>query len=425
MPHRLYGQQLDLFHFEEHSPGMAFWHPKGWKLFTLIQNYIREMHETHGYQEVRTPTLLSTELWRTSGHLYKFNQNMFFSGDMDIVWNGVAESELDPGQLYDDYLANHPDMNRSIDVVHPTYALKPMSCPAHIEIYRHKKRSYRELPQRLFEFGVVHRNESSGSLHGLMRIRQFTQDDVHIFCREDQMLDETKNYIELLKKIYAKFGFTDIVVKLSTRPDERFGDDTLWDKAEKALSDACDELGIKYELQPGEGAFYGPKLEFTLFDSNKRPWQCGTIQCDFILPEKFELTYVNREGNEKERPVILHHAVLGSIERWIGILLENNDGKLPAWLSPIEVALLPVSEKVGVYADVVHNMLKNKGIRVILDDSSDTLPNRVRIHSEQKIPYIAVVGEKEVKENKIAVRVLGDNKSQTMDLHLFMSMLRD
>jgi threonyl-tRNA synthetase len=283
MTHRILMQQLDLAHIEDHSPGMVFWHPKGWKIYTLIQDYIREIHEEHGYLEVRTPILMNKSLWETSGHWEKFKENMF-----------------------------------TVDDGEKTHALKPMSCPNHIELYDHTNRSYRELPIRYFEFGVVHRNEPSGSMHGLMRVRQFMQDDCHIICRESQILQETINYIKMVQQIYKHFGFNHFTIKLSTRPKNHFGSSELWDKSEKALADACDALELQYEIQPFESAFYGPKLEMTLVDSHGKNWQCGTIQCDYLLPskERFNLKYTNEDG-QPEQPVILHHAVLGSFERWI------------------------------------------------------------------------------------------------------------
>lgn len=388
MVHRSLGQQMDLFHIEEHTPGMIFWHPKGWKLFTTIQNFMRDIHEEHGYHEVRTPMMLNRSLWETSGHWEKFRENMFAVGD-----DGEGR----------------------------VYAVKPMSCPAHIELYDHTNRSYRELPLRYFEFGVVHRNETSGSMHGLMRVRQFTQDDAHIFCRESQILEETKNYIEMLNRVYKYFGFDQIVVKLSTRPDNHFGTSELWDKAENALADACKALGIEYEIQPGEGAFYGPKLEFTLFDKHGRPWQCGTIQCDFLLPskERFALSFTNENG-EKEQPVILHHAVLGSLERWIGILLEQTEGHLPAWLAPVQAVIVQVSEKSSEYAKLVLSRLKSQGVRVVLDDSNDTISSKVAIHSAAKVPFILVVGEKEAADETVAVRTLGSRKPEIMNVFDFV-----
>ena len=384
MVHRALGQQLDLFHIEEHSSGMVFWHPKGWKLYSVVQNYMKKVHEDHGYLEVRTPILMSKSLWETSGHWEKFKDNMF-----------VVQEETDGGIK--------------------EMAIKPMSCPNHIELYDYTNRSYRELPLRYFEFGMVHRNESSGSMHGLMRVRQFTQDDAHIFCRESQILNETKNYIEMLQNVYKHFGFDNIVVKLSTRPDNHFGSSDVWDKAENALSDACKSLDIEYEIQPGEGAFYGPKLEFTMFDKHNRPWQCGTIQCDFLLPskERFNLSFTNEEGND-EQPVILHHAVLGSLERWIGILLEQTEGVFPLWLAPVQVVICSLSEKSADYATEIYNDYKRLGIRVELDINNDTISSKVAIHSTAKVPYIVVVGEREANNATISVRKLGEKKSEVI-----------
>jgi threonyl-tRNA synthetase len=387
MVHRDLIQQLNLAHIAEHSPGMVFWHPKGWKIYTLIQNYIRDMHEQHGYLEVSTPILMNKSLWETSGHWEKFKENMFTVNDGEKV-----------------------------------HAIKPMSCPNHIELYDHTNRSYRELPIRYFEFGIVHRNEASGAMHGLMRVRKFTQDDCHIICRESQILQETKNYVEMLQTVYHHFGFDKFIIKLSTRPDNHFGNSETWDKAEKALADACISLGLQYEIQPKEAAFYGPKLEFTLFDKHNRPWQCGTIQCDYLLPsaERFNLKYTNEEG-QPEQPVILHHAVLGSFERWIGILLEQTEGNLPVWLAPIQVAVVQVSEKSSSYASGVFDALKKAKMRVILDDSNDTISSKVAIHSTAKIPYIIVVGEKEAHDGTIAVRKLGERKPIIMSINDFLS----
>lgn len=379
--HRTLGQQLDLFHFEEHTSGMVFWHPNGWKIFRTIQSYMRDVHENHGYHEVRTPMLLNKSLWETSGHWEKFHENMFTVKEED-------------GR---------------------EYALKPMSCPAHIELYDLVLRSYRELPIRYFEFGVVHRNESSGSMHGLMRVRQFTQDDAHIFCLESQILEETKNYIEMVREVYSKFGFEKFDVKLSTRPEKRMGDEKLWDKAEESLSSACAELNIPFDLQPGEGAFYGPKLEFVLYDNIDRAWQCGTIQVDFQLPVRFDLSFVGVDGNKTDRPVILHHAVLGSLERWVGVLLEQTCGVLPPWLSPIQAVVVPISEKSDEYAKEVHSLI-NGNRRIILDQMENILSAKIGHYSSLKIPYILVVGEKEAKNRTVSVRTLGNNKSETWDL---------
>ncbi len=382
-------QQLNLAHIEEHSPGMIFWHPNGWKIYTLIQDYIREIHEEHGYLEVSTPILLSKTLWETSGHWEKFKEQMFIVEDGD-----------------------------------KTHAIKPMSCPGAIQLYQHTNRSYRELPIRYFEFGVVHRNEPSGSMHGLMRVRKFTQDDCHIMVRESQILQETKNYVEMLQKVYHKFGFDNFIIKLSTRPKNHFGSSEMWDKSEKALADACDALGLPYEIQPEDASFYGPKLEFTLFDKHDRPWQCGTIQCDYLLPskERFNLKYTNEDG-QPEQPVILHHAVLGSFERWIGILLEQTEGNLPLWLAPIQVAIVQVSEKSEKYANDVFNVVKQNKVRVILDNTNDTISSKVAIHSTAKIPFIVVVGEKEAENGTVAVRKLGERKPTIMTIVEFLAEL--
>jgi len=393
MVHRELGQQLDLYHIEEHSAGMIYWHPKGTKIFNAIQNYMRQVHEDHNYNEVRTPILVSKSLWETSGHWQKFKENMFLV---------KVEDEATIKEM----------------------ALKAMSCPNHIELFDHTNRSYRELPMRYFEFGMVHRNESSGSMHGLMRVRNFTQDDCHIICRESQILEETKNYIEMLKKVYLHFGFDKFIVKLSTRPDNHFGSSEMWDKSESALANACDSVGLSYEIQPNEAAFYGPKLEFTLFDNHGRPWQCGTIQLDYLLPskERFNMKYTNEEGKD-EQPVILHHAVLGSIERFIGILLENTEGQLPLWLAPTQIAVVQVSEKSNEYANMIYKQIQNNKLRVILDDSNDTLSSKIALHSSVKIPYIIVVGERDAIANTIAVRKFGDKKPTVMTLTDFLNSL--
>ena len=325
--HRALIQQLDLAHIEDHSSGMVFWHPNGTKIYNIIQSYIREIHNKYGYLEIRTPIMLDKSLFELSGHIEKFSENMFFVKDEE-----------------------------------KTFVLKPMSCPAHIEIYRNTIRSYKELPLRYYEFGMVHRNESSGSYHGLMRVKQFIQDDSHIFSTESQILNETKNYIDMVREIYSKFGFESFEVKLSTRPQNYMGEESLWDKAEESLAEACKKSNVKYEISPGNGAFYGPKLEMTLFDQHSRPWQCGTIQVDFQLPIRFGLSYVSETGSKTDRPVILHHAVLGSLERWIGIILENTCGNLPLWLAPLQTVVVQVSDKSSDYAHKVNNILLNASL---------------------------------------------------------------
>ena len=380
-------QQMDIAHIEEHSPGMIFWHPNGTKIYNVIQSYIREVHEEHDYLEVKTPILLNKSLFETSGHWEKFRENLFTVVDEDR-----------------------------------TDVLKAMSCPGQIEIYDVALRSYRELPLRLFEFGNVFRNEASGATHGLLRVRNFVQDDSHIIARESQILQETKNYMEMVSQVYKHFGFNSFEVKLSTRPEKRFGDDAIWDKAELALSSACDELGIAYEIQPGEGAFYGPKLEIVLTDLHDRKWQMGTIQADFVLPIRFDLSYINEEG-KPERPVILHHAVLGSLERWIGIILEHTEGRLPLWLSPVQVVVTPISEKSSTYAEKVFQYLKKNRIRCSLDVSGQPLANKIAIHSAAKIPLIAVVGEREAEANTISVRRIGEKKSTVYHLAEFVEVI--
>lgn len=384
--HRTLMQQMDLAHIEEHSPGMVYWHPNGTKIYNLIQSYIREVHEEHGYLEVRTPALINKSLFETSGHWEKFRENLFTVIDDEKI-----------------------------------HVLRAMSCPNHVQLYSLVNRSYRDLPLRYFEFGSVYRNEPSGSMHGITRVRNFFQDDSHDMCRESQILQEVKNYMGMVSQVYTHFGFDTFDVKLSTRPEKRFGTDETWDKAENALSSACDELGIKYEIQPGEGAFYGPKLEIVLTDSHGRKWQMGTIQVDYVLTERFNLTYINEEG-KPERPILLHHAVLGSIERWIGILLEHHS-KFPIWLSPVQVVITPISEKSLHYSETVYKYLKQNRIRCVHDVSNQPISNKIAVHSAAKVPLIAVVGEREADANTISVRKIGEKKSTVYRLAEFVDVI--
>jgi len=369
--HRKLGRQLDLFHLQDEAPGMVFWHPKGWTIWQEVEQYLRHVLGDNGYCEVKTPMIMDRSLWERSGHWQNYAEHMF-----------TTASE-----------------NRD-------YAIKPMNCPGHIQIFNQGLRSYRDLPLRLAEFGSCHRNEPSGALHGIMRVRAFVQDDAHIFCTEAQILPETAAFIDLLQQIYADFGFTEILVKLSTRPDKRIGSDEVWDKAEAALADALAAKGLVYDLQPGEGAFYGPKIEFSLKDCLGRVWQCGTLQLDFALPQRLDAHYVG-EDNERHIPVMLHRAILGSLERFIGILIEHYAGAMPLWLSPIQAVVLNISEKQGEYAEQVVATLRSAGLRVEADLRNEKITYKIREHSLSKLPYQIVVGDKEVAANLVAVRTRG------------------
>jgi threonyl-tRNA synthetase len=366
--HRKLAKQLDLFHMQDTMPGMVFWHPKGWTLWQEVEQYMRAKFREHDYQEVRTPTIMDKTLWEKSGHWENYRDNMF-----------TTSSE-----------------NRD-------YAVKPMNCPAHVQIYNHGLHSYRDLPLRLAEFGSCHRNESSGSLHGLMRVRGFTQDDAHIFCTEAQVQTEVSGFIVMLNEVYRDFGFNEVIVKLSTRPEKRVGSDETWDKAEAGLAAALQQNALAYEIQPGEGAFYGPKVEFTLKDSLDRLWQCGTIQLDFNLPIRLGAEFVD-EDNTRRPPVMLHRAILGSMERFIGILIEHHAGAFPLWLSPVQFVLMNISEAQEEYAREVGQILRNAGMRVQLDLRNEKITYKIREHSLQKLPYQLIVGDKEVAGRLIAVR---------------------
>ena len=366
--HRKLGKQLDLFHMQDEAPGMVFWHPKGWSIWQEIEHYMRKMFLDYGYQEVKTPTVMDKTLWEKSGHWQNYRDNMF-----------TTSSE-----------------NRD-------YAVKPMNCPGHIQIFNHALHSYRDLPLRLAEFGSCHRNEPSGSLHGLMRVRGFTQDDAHIFCTEEQIKDEVAKFIIMLFKAYQDFGFKDVLVKLSTRPEKRVGSDETWDKAESALKAALVENKLEFDLQPGEGAFYGPKIEFTLKDSLGRLWQCGTIQLDFNLPERLGAEYVT-EDNSRKHPVMLHRAIVGSMERFIGILIEHYSGAMPLWLAPTQAVILNIADAHASYASKVMDELKKNHIRCDSDLRNEKITYKIREHSLQKIPYLLIVGEKEMEAGQVAVR---------------------
>ncbi len=370
--HRKLGKVLDLFHFQDEAPGLIFWHPKGWTVWQQVEQYMRRVYQDNGYQEVKAPQILDRTLWEKSGHWDNYKDNMF-----------TTDSE-----------------NRH-------YALKPMNCPGHVQIFRSNLHSYRELPLRYGEFGQCHRNEPSGSLHGMMRVRGFTQDDGHIFCTEDQILDECVAFTALLQKVYRDFGFDEVIYKVATRPEKRVGSDDLWDKAEKALITSLERSGCHYEISPGEGAFYGPKIEYTLKDAIGRAWQCGTIQVDFSMPVRLEAEYA-AEDNSRKVPVMLHRAILGSLERFIGMLIENHAGALPVWLAPSQVSILNISEGQIEYAQKLEQNLKKQGFRVHTDLRNEKITYKIREHSMQKIPYIVVVGDKERDANTVAVRARGN-----------------
>lgn len=385
--HRRLGRELDLFHLQDEAPGMVFWHAKGWALWQVIEQFMRRVYQDNGYEEVKAPQLLDRSLWERSGHWAKYRDNMF-----------TTESE-----------------NRY-------YALKPMNCPGHIQIFNSKLRSYRDLPLHIGEFGQCHRNESSGSLHGLMRVRGFTQDDGHIFCTEDQILAECEAFTALVQKVYKTFGFTDIAYKVATRPAMRIGEDAVWDKAEHALMASLDALGIKYEVLVGEGAFYGPKIEYHLKDCLGRSWQCGTVQVDFQMPGRLGAEYV-AEDNSRKIPVMLHRAILGSLERWIGMLIEEFAGAFPVWLAPIQCAVTSITDNQGAYAKDVAAKLHAAGLRVQTDLRSEKINYKIRELSLQKLPYILVVGEKEAQTGTVSVRARGGENLGVMSLDAFIERI--
>ncbi len=387
--HRKLGKELDLFHFQDDAPGSVFWHSKGWTLYRVIQDYMRKKLEKSGYEEVNTPQLVDSSLWKISGHWDKFREQMF-----------VSESE------------------------EKVLAIKPMNCPCHVQIFRQGLKSYKELPIRMAEFGSCHRNEPSGALHGLMRARAFTQDDAHIFCTKEQITSETINFCKLLMDVYKDFGFDNVIIKFSDRPENRAGSDTVWDQAERALIQAIESAGYDYELNPGDGAFYGPKLEFVLRDAIGRDWQCGTLQVDFVLPERLDANYVGEDGN-KHLPVMLHRAVLGSFERFIGILIENYAGKLPCWLSPIQVAIATINDKCIGFAYDLEKKLEISNIRSKLDLRNEKLNYKIRELSLQKIPFIAVVGEKEIEQQCVMLRELGSNNQVLLKTEEFIKKLKN
>lgn len=385
--HRRLGRELDLFHLQDEAPGMIFWHARGWALWQVIEQYMRRVYQDNGYDEVKAPQLLDRSLWERSGHWAKYRENMF-----------TTESE-----------------NRY-------YALKPMNCPGHIQLFNSKLRSYRDLPLRFGEFGQCHRNEPSGALHGLMRVRGFTQDDGHIFCTEDQILAECEHFTGLVQKVYADFGFKEIAYKVATRPAMRIGEDAVWDKAEHALMSSLDALGIKYEILEGEGAFYGPKIEYHLKDCLGRSWQCGTVQADFQMPGRLGAEYV-AEDNTRKVPVMLHRAILGSLERWIGMLIEEFAGAFPVWLAPVQCAVAPITDGQAEYAKSVAEKLHNARIRVISDLRGEKINYKIRELSLQKIPYILVVGEKEAQAGTVSVRMRGGKDLGVMKVEDFLSRI--
>lgn len=378
--HRRLGRDLDLFHFQEEAAGMAFWHPKGWTLYRVVEAYMRRRLEAAGYVEVRTPQLVDRMLWEASGHWEKFRENMYTSESEERV-----------------------------------FALKPMNCPCHVQIFNQRVRSYRELPLRMAEFGSCHRYEPSGSLHGLMRVRGFVQDDAHIFCAEDQINPETRRFCDLLTGIYRDFGFEEVRARFSDRPEVRAGSDETWDKAEGALRDAVEEAGIRYTLNPGDGAFYGPKLDFELTDAIGRQWQCGTLQVDFVLPERLDAEYVGEDGG-RYRPVMLHRAILGSFERFIGILVEHYAGGFPLWLAPVQAVVTTIVRDADEFAGEVAEGLRSAGLRVLLDVSADKINYKVRRHSHAKVPAIVVVGKREAEDGSVSIRRLGSREQQNLAL---------
>ncbi len=387
--HRKLGKQLNLFHLQEEATGSVFWHPKGWSIYLEIESYMRRKLKNNNYEEVKTPQVIDRSLWEKSGHWDKFKENMFMaSGDDDKI-----------------------------------LALKPMNCPGHVQIYKQGIKSYKDLPLKIAEFGSCHRNEPSGALHGIMRVRQFTQDDAHIFCTEDQITDESLQFCDLLREVYHDFGFKEIKVKFSDRPSVRAGDSKVWDKSEKSLLDAIKKGKLEYELNPGEGAFYGPKLEFVLTDAIGRDWQCGTLQLDFVLPERLGAQYIDEKGNKKN-PVMLHRAILGSIERWIGILIEQYSGRLPIWLSPIQVVICTIVEKSNNYANKIYMKLIELGIRVEIDLRNEKIGYKIREHSINATPIILIIGEKEEENKTVAIRKLGSNSQEVNKLDNFLEDIK-
>ncbi|MCC2655875.1 MAG: threonine--tRNA ligase [Panacagrimonas sp.] len=395
--HRRLGRQLDLFHIQDEAIGQVFWHPKGWTLYRTLENFVRGRLDAAGYQEVRTPMLVDRKLWEESGHWANYRKNMFIA-------------EVDEGEV--------AGVQRKA-----TLAVKPMNCPCHVQIFRQGIRSYRDLPLRMAEFGACHRYEPSGALHGLMRVRGFVQDDAHIFCTEDQISSETVAFCDLLKGMYKDLGFENVSVKFSDRPDNRAGEDAIWDRAEGALKKAVEEANLPYTLNPGEGAFYGPKLEFVLRDAIGRDWQCGTLQVDFVLPERLDAEYVTEDGSKK-RPVMLHRAVLGSFERFIGILIEQHAGAFPMWLAPVQAVVAPIVSDADGYASQVCSEMRKAGIRAEADLRNEKINYKIREHATQKIPVIVVVGRKEAEDGTVTLRFRGEEKQETLPLAQALQRLR-
>ena len=387
--HRRLGAELDLFHFQEEAPGMVFWHEKGWTLYRLVESYIRELLKEYHYMEVHTPQLIDRSLWEKSGHWETFKENMF-----------------------------------STEIENKFYALKPMNCPGHVQVFNQGLRSYRNLPLRISEFGVVHRYEPSGTLHGLMRVRRFTQDDAHVFCTEDQIETEVATLIEISLRLYRHFGFTSVEVGLSTRPEKRVGSDALWDKAEKALQAVLTERDMDFTTNPGEGAFYGPKIDFVLKDCIGRSWQCGTIQLDFSMPGRLDATYVDADGSRKT-PVMIHRAILGSLERFIGILIEEHAGKFPVWLAPVQAVIMNISEAQQEYSDKISGLIEKAGIRCAVDLRNEKIGFKIREQTLQKIPYLLVVGNREVEENKVSVRTQAGKDLGSLSVESFIAMINN
>jgi threonyl-tRNA synthetase len=385
--HRKLGKQLQLFHFQEEAPGMPFWHPKGWTIYQTIQDYMQQKQRAHNYLEINTPQLVDYSLWEKSGHAAKFSEEMF-----------------------------------SVESDSRMYAIKPMNCPCHVQVFNQGLKSYRDLPMRLAEFGSCHRYEPSGSMHGLMRVRSFVQDDGHIFCTEDQIQTEVADFMELLFEVYRDFGFDDIILRLSTRPEKRVGSDEIWDEAEKALTDALNATGLEWQLQPGEGAFYGPKIEYSLKDCMGRTQQCGTIQVDFFTPGRLGAEYVTEDSSRKT-PVMLHRAVLGSFERFIGVLIEHYAGAMPTWLAPEQAVILNITDRQAEYCGKLEESLKNKGFRAVSDLRNEKIGFKIREHTLQKIPYLLVVGDKEVESGTVAVRTRGGEDLGTMTFEDFCDHL--
>ena len=392
--HRKIGKEMNLFHFQEEAPGMVFWHPDGWAIYRILQDFIRKKLEQYDYKEINTPQVVDRKLWEASGHWDKYRENMFIT-------------EIDE---------EHANEKR-------TNALKPMNCPCHVQVYNQGLKSYRDLPLRYAEFGSCHRYEASGTMHGLMRVRGFTQDDGHIFCTEDQLENETKLFIELLSDIYTELGFESFDIKLSTRPETRVGSDEVWDKAEIALESAIKKLNIPYEVQEGDGAFYGPKLDFVLTDAIGREWQCGTFQADFNLPERLDAEYIGEDGG-KHKPVMIHRAVLGSFERFIGVLIENYAGRLPAWLAPTQVVICTIVSEANDYANKINDLLYENGFRSKVDTRNEKISYKIREHSNKKVPNIIILGKKEIETEEITVRKLGTSDNFSFKIDSFIKELQ-